>query len=84
VLRFGAGVDASYCYRRRPRISLTVGTSCVKASHHKQTDDYEKKATPPRAWFKPEGWREREEARNARVTPRSNKLEQSKPALVRN
>jgi hypothetical protein len=35
-----------------------------------QTDDYEKKATPPRAWFKPEGWREREEAANASMAPR--------------
>jgi hypothetical protein len=48
------------------------------------TDDVQKKASPRRAPFKPEGWREREEARNARVMPRTNKLEQAKPALVRN
>ncbi len=34
-----------------------------------QTDDYQK-AAPSRAPFKPEGWREREEASNANVAPR--------------
>jgi hypothetical protein len=48
-----------------------------------QLDDAQKKAAPDRAPFKPEGWREREEALNARVTPRSSKLEQREPALVR-
>lgn len=49
-----------------------------------QTDDVQKKAAPRRAPFKPEGWREREEARNARVTPRTTKLDTVEPALVRN
>ena len=33
------------------------------------TDDFQKKAAPFRAPFKPEGWREREEASNASVAP---------------
>jgi hypothetical protein len=35
-----------------------------------QTDDFQKKAAPPRASFKPEGWREFEEALSASVAPR--------------
>jgi hypothetical protein len=35
-----------------------------------QTDDFQKKAAPPRFSIKPEGWREREEAMNASVAPR--------------
>jgi hypothetical protein len=35
-----------------------------------QTDDFQKKAAPPRIAFKPEGWRESEEAANASVAPR--------------
>jgi hypothetical protein len=37
-----------------------------------QTDDAQKKAAPFRAPFKPEGWREREEASNASVAPRKS------------
>jgi hypothetical protein len=48
-----------------------------------QSDDVMKKAAPVRESKKSEGWREREEARNARVTPRTTKLENDEPALVR-
>jgi len=65
------------------RFPFTVDEGCVTASAVMQTDDAQKKAAPYRAPFKPEGWREREEARNARVTPRSSKIEQREPALVR-
>ncbi len=47
-----------------------------------QSYDDQKKAAPPRASKKSDGWREREESRHAGAAPRAKSAD--KPTLVRN
>ena len=69
----------------RVRFSLTVDETRVKraAVMQMQTQTIEQKKTGPvRPAWKPEGWREREESRTARVAPSAPK-KSNEPAHIR-
>jgi hypothetical protein len=66
VTRFRSA-DAPARFLSRVRKNLCYSDAAM------QTDDETKKAAPVRAAKKSEGWREREESRNAGVAPRTTK-----------
>jgi hypothetical protein len=72
LLRFGAPTGQRDGLSQALRFALTLGSSCVNSASPMQNVE-QSKARPVQSAKKDEGWREREEAKTARVTPRAPK-----------